>query len=555
MILKLLAWFEIYPVLYYLVALTAVFAFTALAIRRDSGATERRTLEYALLASVWLVLFAWRWPTFFWECPMNPDEGWWPAGALKATADFAPWRGFDGTTSGPLNGYVLTLPLLVGAHISFFSARIVGLFFITGTISALYYAAKWMYGAGAARLSIIPPVLFLSLARDWNFLHFSTELFPIVLTTVALAAATYLAGGTHSKSTRFLACIVAGVFVGSAGFAKLQATPIALAIFVFVIVAIVFAPGRSRKEKGIEAIVTTCALFVVPATIGLSLWLTGEWQDAIISYLKASSSYISRQFAGLGFLFQTAAEYTAFLVGSLIVIVIGVPVLVYQRSLSARALWMSAASLAFLLVCLFAIYASRYGSVHYLLFSVVPISLVVANVLGLLRESRFWKEHNTLIVSFYVALFLVPSLSLSVASGPSPLLKEITFNSQWIGSLQAIAIARYAHPGDRVAIWGWAPHFYVQTKTIMATRDAQTSQQILPGPHQKYFRERFMSDLRANAPVVFVDAVAPEFGVHVYTDRATQGYEIFPELAEFVRDYYTLKEEVRGVRIFVLKDK
>lgn len=554
MILKLLEWFEVYPVLYYLVALTAVFAFTALAVRPDNGATEKRPLEYALLATVWLVLFAWRWPTFLWENPMNPDEGWWPAGALKATADFVPWRGFDGTTSGPLNAYVLTLPLLLGAHISFFSTRVVGLFLITGTISALYYAVKWMYGARVARLSIIPPVLLLSLTKDWNFLHFSSEIFPIFLTTVALATAAYLAGGAHSKSTRFLACIVGGACLGSAGFAKLQATPIALIMFAFVIAGIVFVPGKSRKEKGIETIVTTGALLVVPTAIVLSLWLTGEWQDAIISYLKASSSYVSGgEPVGLGFLFKTTPEYTAFLVGSLIVIIIGVPVLAYQRSISARALWASVASIALLLVCLFAIYAPRHRFPHYLLFSLVPISWGVAHVLGLVRESSFGKKHDTLIALCYGALFLVPSLSVAFSSGSSSFLKEITFNSHWIGSQQAIAIARYARPGSRMAIWGWAPHYYVQTRTIMATRDAQTGQQIASGPHQKYFRERFMFDLRAHAPVVFVDAVAPEPGGYRYNNRAYQGHENFPELAEFVRDYYLLKEEVGGVRIFVSK--
>jgi hypothetical protein len=89
----------------------------------------------------------------------------------------------------------------------------------------------------------------------------------------------------------------------------------------------------------------------------------------------------------------------------------------------------------------------------------------------------------------------------------------------------------------------------------MATRDADTGPQISSSPDQTYFRERFMSDLRAHVPVVFVDAVAPEPGGYQYTNRETQGHETFPELGEFVRDYYTLKEDVGGVRLFVLRDK
>ena len=217
--------------------------------------------------------------------------------------------------------------------------------------------------------------------------------------------------------------------------------------------------------------------------------------------------------------------------------------------------WIPAASVVLLLVSLFTIYAPRHAFPHYLLFSIVPISCCVANVLGLLREPNFWKARNALILFFYAALFLVPGLVINFSSGPSSFLKQLTFNSSWIGSQLAIAIARYAQPGSRMAVWGWAPQYYVQTGTIMATRDAQTGQQIISGPYQTYFRKRFMSDLRAHIPVVFVDAVAPEPGGYGYHDRMTQGHESFPELGAFVRDYYILKEEVGGVRIFVLRPR
>ena len=67
---------------------------------------------------------------------MNPDEGWWPAGALKATADLVPWRGFDSYHERARKSvYVLTLPALLGARISFFATRVVGIFLLTGTVS------------------------------------------------------------------------------------------------------------------------------------------------------------------------------------------------------------------------------------------------------------------------------------------------------------------------------------------------------------------------------------------------------------------------------------
>jgi hypothetical protein len=83
----------------------------------------------------------------------------------------------------------------------------------------------------------------------------------------------------------------------------------------------------------------------------------------------------------------------------------------------------------------------------------------------------------------------------------------------------------------------------------MATRSAGILVLLEPSRYREYFRNRFLSDLRANPPPVFVDGVAP--GGFLFTDRATQGMESFPLLEAFVREHYTQREEVAGVRIFV----
>jgi hypothetical protein len=115
-----------------------------------------------------------------------------------------------------------------------------------------------------------------------------------------------------------------------------------------------------------------------------------------------------------------------------------------------------------------------------------------------------------------------------------------------------LALARYAKPGDRIVVWAWRPEYYVKTKTIMATRDPGILVLMQMSRYREYFRARFMSDLLSNPPPVIVDAVAP--GAFMYNDRTTQGIESFPPLAAFVREHYTQREEVAGVRIFVAKD-
>jgi hypothetical protein len=96
------------------------------------------------------------------------------------------------------------------------------------------------------------------------------------------------------------------------------------------------------------------------------------------------------------------------------------------------------------------------------------------------------------------------------------------------------------------------PHYYVQTQTIPATRDAITTHQLVPGPYQEYFRQRFLADLRVQPPPLFVDAVSPVS--FAFDDPATHGYESWPALAAFIDENYLLKEDVEGVRFFVLKE-
>ena len=117
---------------------------------------------------------------------------------------------------------------------------------------------------------------------------------------------------------------------------------------------------------------------------------------------------------------------------------------------------------------------------------------------------------------------------------------------------EVLAIARYVKPGDRMVVWAFRPEYYVKTKTIMATRDPGILALMQWSRYREYFRERFMSDLRAHPPPVIVDAVAP--GAFLFNDRATQGIESFPLLDAFVREHYTQQEEVAGVRIFVAKN-
>lgn len=535
------------PIIYYLLAGITISAFIVLAIVPSPRALGEAKWEVVFIFSVCAALFACRWPSFLWPDPFNIDEGTFIACALKATVDWVPWRGFDAGTSGPLNCYVLLLPALFGADIGWFSARVIALCLIAGALCALYDTVKWVYGAGAARSSMVPPVLLLSLTKTSDFLHYSSEQFPIFLTTVPLAAAAYLARGTGSKSSRLIACAMAGLFLGCPFLAKLQAAPIALAVLISLAASIVTS-ARSARARNVEVLVTGAGLVAIPSLVLTILYATGGLANAVISYYK-----MTLVFAGSGppvppsFFFLGVPEYNFFALASLVLILCGGAALASRVKFTKSDLWALLSSILVLLASLFAIYHAHNPFPHYLLFSIIPMSFCVANVLGLRHRAGLGKGHVALARSGFAALFLMPI-------GFAALKSENDFSPRAIVPMreEVLAIARYVKPGDRMMVWAWRPEYYVKTKTIMAVRDPGILPLMIWSRYREYFRERFMSDLQAHPPPVIVDAVAPR--AFLFSDRATQGIETFAQLEAFVRENYTQREEIAGVRIFVAKN-
>lgn len=290
------------------------------------------------------------------------------------------------------------------------------------------------------------------------------------------------------------------------------------------------------------------SLLAVPLAMLIALCATGGLADAIISYYRMAFVYVGlKPPVGVSFFFITAREYPAFLICSLAIMLTGAIALFWRPSIPRIGLWASLSSILLFLASLFAVYKAHRPFPHYLLFTVIPVSFCVANVLGLMRQGNLPMDRKVLPRALFIACFLIP-ISIIALNSPAGLdLKAFPPMSK-----EVQAISRCVKAGDRMVVWGWNADYYVKTRTVMSTRDSGIWALVEPGPYREYFRERFMSDLRKEPPRVVVDSVAP--GAFTYDNRATHGIETFPPLDAFVREHYLLREEVAGVRIFVAKD-
>jgi hypothetical protein len=505
------------------------------------------TLFVYLVAATFFWL---RWPVNIENVALNPDEGQTTAQAIKALHDFVPWNGFDPTTSGPLNSYVLDLPGLIGIVPTLVSTHIVGTLLVTFTAIAVFGAARVLWGSRVASCSALAYVAVEALTREADFIHTSSELLP----TALLAAELWVFAILYSRPTRTRSIVAAaaiGLLAGAMPFAKLQATPTAL----IVSIAVLLVLYRSRLWSAIGAF--CIGVTVMPFLLLGTAAITGGIQDVYVSYVLANLSYAGAAtgslFDWVPYIFDASPRFGTFLRGALLIVVILTGWISANRMRPARAAVAPVGFSALLVVVTAweAIAPHRFFP-HYLSLLTVPVSFFVAAIVALAAtppEPRLWSQKRAELIAIGFAgciFFLAPAVQ-SVLNFGRPLYGVVAAASYQDPA--ATEMLRHVHPGQRVVVWGWEPALYAYSGTVMATRDCCSLLVTAPGKFRSYYRIRFLSDFNAHRPALVVDAVAP--GSFFLANRATHGIETFPKLFAIIRRDYVLASDHNGVRFWI----
>jgi len=547
----LLVWLAADQERYTFVAELPLFVLATLAVvgvtsRRASALLGSRGGTVAYLGLAALALLCARWPTLFVREPLNQDEAQALAQAITALHDPVPWRGFDGNTCGPLNTYVLMLPALFGQHLTFLSTRLIALVLESGAIAALYACAALTFDAGLARLAVVAPVTFFALAMQDHFVHYSGEHLSIFLGMLTLAFLCVAA--RRGFAGRWL--FASGVAAGMMPFAKLQSAPLAGLTVAVACAVIVFGThnvrdGMVRFGALVSGLIAPGALILFAALLG------GSLRDFWLSYIQTSLAYILYDYQPLSFLTATPEFGPLFdvLIG---VCALGAVALVARYStttLPERSAF--AAAVVVLAGAIWTIYAPKRGSLNYLLFAVLPAAAAATAGLGVLFAALRTRSQS--IVRGIVALAFVVAVLAAESAFARP-------DYPYLGALAdyrsgkrdpvTAMIAAHLQPGERLAIWGWRPKYFVTTYTLLGTRDAISQYQRDPdfNPYLLYFRERYVRDFEANRPAGFLDAGSESFD---FERKGRFGYETFPELATLVDRDYRLAGKADGIRLFV----
>lgn len=511
-------------------------------------------------------------PEILFPQAINYDEAQMLAQAMRYCAHPVPWRDVDGTTGGPLNSLLLSVPLHLGAPATWQTARILLWAANSLTLVFLYLAMRVFGTRLEAQFVLAPTILFYAFALGSDFTHYSSETLPVLLLS---AGACLLAREWDAPRPSRIRLLLLGLVSGSLPFTKLQAAPLGVFLFVIALAQLV-AHRKSRPQEKFPW-PSAGALFLGAAVAGLWIlvWVaaSGAFSDFWISYILAGRSYaqevsaaernsnVLRLFAGSSDFepyFLDAHLTLALLLGGLFL---------RTAKLGGRLFWPLLVVLAQGVLTVLCVVMAGKDFPHYTLLLVPALAAFLGltyfagrRLLGAGAEQAPGPLPRKLrwFLGAYLVVLLVQMLQ------PVQYVHDFGAAYPPVQSTACSAIAARvraaATAGDTMSVWGWMPSCYVETGLMPATRDAIGHYVISAGPHRDYFRNRYLSDLKGSRPAFFIDAVSN--GAFLWSSwRPTDVHESFPELAAFVDENYSLwwtihlKPDGVPLRIYLLKSR
>jgi hypothetical protein len=189
---------------------------------------------------------------------------------------------------------------------------------------------------------------------------------------------------------------------------------------------------------------------------------------------------------------------------------------------------------------------------HYTLLLPIPLTLWLGAAIGGWWEqlSSRWARRGLAVA--LVILLAGPFLITRYRQPRPEIFGQFEYHWRHPRTSTSVLVHALAGRGDSLGIWGWAPEIYVENHLPQATRDAHSIWSIQPNAQLPYYRACYLNDLRRHRPAVFVDAVGS--GAFALEDRRTQAHEIFPELAEYIHQNYTLVTDLGEARVYGRND-
>ena len=474
---------------------------------------------------VFLAMLALRWAKISYGNEINQDESQMLAQAMRFLTHPVPWRDVDGTTGGPLNSLLLSLPLRCGAPASWETARLVLLAANGCVVLLMYLCLRRFLARAEAQFVLMPLVLFYAFAASMDFTHYSSEALP----TVLISACFYLLARQWTAPASSQVGMFCSVFFWERfHFAKLQAGPLAAFLGVTGITLIFGRGGQNNNDRVKHAAALLIGSVFIPAIILGMVAVKGAFGDFWKSYILSSGKYAgteyflpSGQFASAPRLVKRIV-YVAyilisphnlglfFLSGLGALLVLAGTRRTKGFSLSREVKWPVGVVVAYSVLTILCFFTAGKPFGHYGSLMIPPLALMIGLTFlaGKIAPGTS-RPAGTRSGPWWLIIFAVFAIGLQGWLGLVRIYRTIVPGAPVVAESPdwAVTARSAAKAGDTLSVWGWMPECYVRTGLAPATRDAVGHYVVSKGPYEEYYRKRHLQDLERSRPAVFIDAV------------------------------------------------
>ncbi|GAB3941884.1 hypothetical protein GCM10028805_05760 [Spirosoma harenae] len=510
-----------------------------------------RKQQLGFLFALLGLLFIKRLPILFINWELNPDESQLLSQAITLRHHPVYWKYIDGATMGPLSSYFVALPGYFGVPLNYIVLRWLAFGCMAVSLISGYFSIENFFSARAARLALLPAVAFLAFTTNMDFLHGTNEQLSLALIGLAIWQYSRIWRRQSFDSASQLALLS---FISSlVPFAKLQGTPTVLVIVLAALISLLrrySVMPRPIFWRALGGLIVGGILFPI-LVVGYTLGF-GVFPDFLQFYITGNFAYGAEasfwHFLSLfpAFVYQTT-DFLVFLIPTFTLIIGWI---ILRPRLDRNKSELLLLIVALVVISGYAIIKPGNGFTHYLLYLVAPICLLNAWFIETLRHRQF-----TIVWVVIVVVSIGTNAIFQTSKPPSDpyvIYQKTPFDFRFFRrSPTAQEALKLARPGDDLVVWGWAPLYNVQTQMPQGVCDNHVIRCVM-GSNQAIHRARYMRNIQTSRPKVFIDAVGPN---SIWLDdRATFGYETFPELKAYIDQNYHLVGEIEKNRVFARND-
>jgi hypothetical protein len=347
-------------------------------------------LIVAVLVSACLFLL--RLPAVLSHSELNPDESQMLSQGMKYLVDPVPWRAVDGTSSGPLNSYLISVFLLLGLKPGYVFAHTLATALVSLQVIAAYQTLAKLSSRAIAGWGILPMIFCYGFTQTGDYLEYSSELLPALLLALAFYGfAVSLDDETERPARSQLAILfLTGLALGATPWCKLQASPIAAAITLVALAATVsYKRNRAVLVSRWAQVAALCTGALIPTIILLGIVArAGVFRDFWNSYILANISYAGES-SWPGYVIHFALASRQFEIRPLLmcgvlgaILFVGQLVITRSKDFASRHGWIFSVLLFFGSV-LFAAFGSAWFLEHYAIFRIFSMPSFAALLLSI----------------------------------------------------------------------------------------------------------------------------------------------------------------------------